>query len=484
MNKIKIILSLLFVLNQYYAQQVGMLNHYFLKPLLYNPAFAGNESAPDLMLLHHNQWTGFTGAPQYNMLSFDLPIKKMGIGLNALSDKRGLNNRTNVNLSYSYKLQFKENIYLRLGFWAGAVNHSFNYSKINAQNLNDAYLYQSQQSATSFDANAGLVFICKGLEIGAGVPQLANNKIKFKANEQNNRVFYAENRHIITSLAYKFTLSKEKQISLKPQALVRLIQNTPIQYDINLNFMWQNKFWLGAAYKSDYAVGINAGVCLFKRLSIGYSYDYIIGNISKYGGLSHEVMLGFRFIKPKKEEPVLPTTNEDEDDEKLLQAMKAKNLNKLTIERILKHIEEVLEKDNPTKEEIQSINDEISAFFDDDGTNNVDEMELIRAKYYKSLKKLDSELSVLVKGQIMIEGSTDKPDYSSININITDLGSNEIVATANPRSRDGKYFMILKPGRKYLIEIESAKYKPYSRNFSPAGSAQSYEMSQEIWLKK
>jgi len=484
MRNIRLIISLFLALNSIHAQQVGMLNHYFLKPFVYNPAFAGNQEAPDLMLLHHNQWTGFTGAPQYNMLSFDLPIKKMGIGLNALSDKRGLTNRTSVNISYSYKLQFKENIYLRLGLWLGGLNHSFNYSKIYAQNLNDSYLYPSQQNAISFDANAGLAFICKGLEIGIAVPQLANNKVKFKSNEQDNRVFYSENRHIMTSLGYSFILSKEKEITLKPQALVRYIQNTPLQYDANLNLLWQNKFWIGASYKSEYAIGINLGATLFKRFSVGYCYDYIIGSINKYGGLSHEIMIGFKFIKSKKAEPESTKLSEDEEDEKLLQSMRSKNLNKLAIERILMHIEEVLEKDNPTKEEIQAINDEISAFFDDDGSDNADEMELIRQKYYKSLKKIESELSVLVKGQIMIEGMPNSPDYSDININIRDLSSGEIVATSSPRSRDGKYFMILKPGKKYQIQVESSIYKPYSRNFSPAGSTQSYEMSQEIWLRR
>lgn len=483
MRLINIFVLFILVLKLAYSQQVSMLNHYFYKPFVYNPAFAGNFKAPDLMVLHHNQWTGFTGAPQYNMLSFDLPIKKTGIGVNILSDKKGLNNRTTANISYSYKLQFKENIYLRLGLWAGGVNQSFNYSKIYAQNLNDSYFYQNQQTSTSFDANAGLAFICKGLEFGFAVPQLANNKIKFKTNEQNKQAFYSETRHMMTSLAYKMVLSKEKEITLTPQVLLRYAQNAPIQYDANLNFWWQNKFWIGATYKNDYAVGLNLGVTLFKRLSLGYSYDYMIGSISKYGGLSHEIMLGFRFIKPKKEE--LPKLTEDEEDEKLLADMRSKSLNKLTIERILKHIEEVLEKDNPTKEEIQAINDEISAFFDQDEDNS-DNMEKIRATYYKSLKKIEAEVSVLVKGQIMIEGSsiTSSPDYASINITISDVGTGEIVATSSPRARDGKYFMILKPGRKYLIEVESSIYKPYSRNFSPAGSTQSYEMSQELWLKK
>lgn len=483
MKRFGIFISLVILLNVGYSQQVSMLSHYFYKPFVYNPAFAGNFNAPDLILLHHNQWTGFNGAPQYNMLSFDLPVKKTGIGVNIISDKKGLNNRTSGNISYSYKLLFKENIYLRLGLWLGAVNQSFNYSKIYAQNLNDTYFYQNKQSATAFDANAGLAFICKGLEFGLAIPQLANNKVKFQTNSQNKQAFYAENRHIMTSLAYKITLSKQKEITLTPQALLRYVQNAPIQYDANLNFGWQNKFWIGATYKSDYAIGLNLGITLFKRLSVGYSYDYMTGSISKYGGLSHEIMLGFRFIKPKKEE--LPKLTEDEEDDLLLKNMRSKDLNKLTVERILKHIEEVLEKDNPTREEIQAINDEISAFFDDDGSNS-DNMEKIRATYYKSLKKLNTEITVLVKGQIMIEGSssTSSPDYASIDITISDAATNEVVAVSTPRAKDGKYFMILKPGRKYVINLESTIYKPYTRNFSPAGSTQSYEMSQEIWIKK
>jgi hypothetical protein len=93
--------------------------------------------------------------------------------------------------------------------------------------------------------------------------------------------------------------------------LVRFIPNTPFQYDGNLNFDWQDKFWIGATYKSDYAVGANVGFCVHKQLYVGYSYDFIIGNIGKYSGMAHEIMVNFKFGKNKKEEVATDKTLEN-----------------------------------------------------------------------------------------------------------------------------------------------------------------------------
>ncbi len=103
-------------------------------------------------------------------------------------------------------------------------------------------------------------------------------------------------------LKYKFYINKEKGLSIAPQGLVRFVQNSPFQYDGNINFDWQDKFWIGATYKSDYAVGANVGFCIHKQLYVGYSYDFIIGDIGEYSGMAHELMLNFKFGKNKKEE--------------------------------------------------------------------------------------------------------------------------------------------------------------------------------------
>lgn len=457
------------------AQQVVMFNHYFYKPMINNPAYTGINEAPHLMLINHTQWTGFKGGPQYNLLSFDGTIinKNTGLGVVISSDRKGVNNRIGGNLSYSYKIRFKEKIFLQLGLSLGAINQSIDYSKASIENPNDPSLFVNSQNKTTFDASAGLVFVAKGFELGFAAPQIANNKINY-VSYNDSRTFYTQSRHYMGSLKYQFILPKKTDISISPQILTRYLPNAPIQYDANINFDWQNKFWVGATYKNNYAVGLNLGVTLFKKLSIGYSYDYITGSINKYSGLSHEIMLSFKFNKKK-------TKSEEEKENAELERLKAQDLNKILIERLLKKIEIVLDKDNPTPQEIQALMEEISSFFDDDST---DPNQQILNKYYESLKhQAQGELNVLVKGKITLSDNQTSPDFSDIRITVTDLITKKVVASSSP-TKFGKYFIILKPANKYQITAEKAGYKTYTKPFTLSGTTESYEMSQEIILDK
>lgn len=473
----KIILFLL-LSEVLYCQQVVMFSHYFYKPMIYNPAFTGNSDGANLMLVNHTQWAGFKGGPQYNILSLDgnLINKNTGLGINVVSDRKGVNSRVGGNISYSYKLRFKDKIYLSLGLSAGVINQTINYSKAIIENQNDPSLFTNNQNKTTFDVNAGLAFVCKGLEFGFAVPQLANNKIGYTSTI-DTRTFYTQSRHYMSSLKYKFLISKAKEISLSPLILLRYLPNTPLQYDANLNLDIQNKFWVGATYKNNYAIGLNLGVVLFKCLSIGYSYDYITGSINKYSGLSHEIFLNFKFIKKKKE----PLTTEQEEDEELKRLSK-QNLNKLIIQRLLAKIESVLDKENTTPEDIQALLEEISAFLDDDSTDPAQET---LNQYYKSLKnQAKGEINVLVKGKIVLDVNDTNNDFSGATLNVTDLETKKLVATCSPSSKDGKYFIILKPGKKYQIIIEKAGYQKYIRNITISATSESYELNQESQLKK
>lgn len=457
------------------AQQVVMFNHYFYKPMVNNPAYTGINEAPHLMLINHTQWSGFKGGPQYNLLSFDGTIinQNTGLGVVISSDRKGVNNRIGGNVSYSYKIRFKEKIFLQLGLSLGAINQSIDYSKASIENPNDPSLFINSQNKTTFDANAGLVFVAKGLEIGFAAPQIANNKINY-VSYNDSRTFYTQSRHYMGSLKYQFVLPKKTDISISPQILTRYLLNAPIQYDANINFDWQNKFWIGATYKNNYAIGLNLGVTLFKKLSIGYSYDYITGSINKYSGLSHEIMLSFKFNKKK-------TKSEEEKENAELERLRAQDLNKILIERLLKKIEIVLDKDNPTPQEIQALMEEISSFFDDDST---DPNQQILNKYYESLKhQAQGELNVLVKGKITLSDNQSSPDFSDIYITVIDLNTKKVVATSNP-TKFGKYFIILKPANKYQITAEKKGYKTYIKPFTLSGTTESYEMSQEIILDK
>ena len=162
--------------------------------------------------------------------------------------------------------------------------------------------------------------------------------------------------------------------------------------------------------------------------------------------------------------------------------MAAQNLNKLLIEKLLKRIEAILDQENPSSAEIQSLMEEISSFFDDESTDPTQET---LKKYYNSLKnQAQGEINVLIKGKITFEGDVPNPDYSYIIINVIDLASKKIVATCTPSPKTGKYFVILKPANKYIITVEKQGYPEVKKSFSVSGTTESYEMSQEILLKK
>jgi type IX secretion system PorP/SprF family membrane protein len=287
---------------QAFAQQVGMYNHYFFNQFVYNPAFAGTGDNIQAMLLSRSQWTGFSNAPQLNIFTLDGPIKakKAGLGLMLISDKRGLNQRTGGNLAYSYRISFNEETHILFGLSMGLINQTFDFSKAVSENYTDPTLFTSAQQKITFDGSGGLAFLWKGLTVGASALQALGNKVNYVDNT-GTRTFYQQVRHYLFSAKYRFYLSEDKGISLSPMALVRVVPGTPLQYEGNLTLDWYNKLWAGATYKSDYAVAVNAGVYLHKKLAIGYSYEFITSSIGKYAGVSHEIMVSFKFGNGKKE---------------------------------------------------------------------------------------------------------------------------------------------------------------------------------------
>jgi type IX secretion system PorP/SprF family membrane protein len=307
MKKAGFILILFFPFLPAEAQQIGMYGHAFFKPMVYNPAYAGNSESTNAMILSRSQWTSFKNAPQLNLFTLDgnLQNKKVGLGLSLISDRKGITNRTGGNLEYSYRVTINDDMYLRFGVAAGIIDQTIDYSKALVENGSDPILFSYAQRKTTFDADAGVAFFWKGLEAGAAVPQLAGNKISFVDNT-GVRARYIQVRHYLGTLKYNFILSKDKGISIAPQALVRYVPNAPLQYDGTLSLDWKDKMWIGASYKSDYAITAFAGVCIHKQLYIGYAYDIILGNISKYAGTSHEIMVNFKFGKNKKEEQPSP----------------------------------------------------------------------------------------------------------------------------------------------------------------------------------
>ncbi|MFL5763602.1 MAG: PorP/SprF family type IX secretion system membrane protein [Bacteroidia bacterium] len=285
------------------AQQTSRYSHEFYLPMIYDPAFTGSGDAMMASLVSRAQWIDFKNSPQQNIFLMDgtLPNGKMSLGISLFSDKKGISRKTGGDLYYAYHLKLGEKAGLSLGLSLGVLDHTLFYSEAVIEDPTDPMLVGTSQRETALNANAGLRFNWKGLDLGFAAPQLLGNSVEFQDNTSGS-AYYALSRHYLGSLSYHIMISEAKQLSLTPAAVVHFLPNAPLYYDANLNLSWKEKFWIGATYKSEHAIAANAGICLGKKLSVGYSYDIIIGKIGGYSGSSHEVMLSFVFGKEKPAE--------------------------------------------------------------------------------------------------------------------------------------------------------------------------------------
>jgi type IX secretion system PorP/SprF family membrane protein len=90
---------------------------------------------------------------------------------------------------------------------------------------------------------------------------------------------------------YVFELSD--QLKFKPAFLAHVVQGLPLRFDLSANFLMNNVFTAGAAYRVNNAVSGLVGFQVSNGLFIGYSYDYNTNNLGQYNQGSHEMILRF-----------------------------------------------------------------------------------------------------------------------------------------------------------------------------------------------
>jgi type IX secretion system PorP/SprF family membrane protein len=76
---------------------------------------------------------------------------------------------------------------------------------------------------------------------------------------------------------------------------VKAVEGAPVSFDLSANFLFFEKFWLGAMYRHTDAVGLLAQYHISNDFSVGYAYDYPLSTLRNYSGGSHEIMIGFEF---------------------------------------------------------------------------------------------------------------------------------------------------------------------------------------------
>ena len=163
-------------------------------------------------------------------------------------------------------------------------------SKLNPEQAGDPSL-QNLDNNFSPNVGAGVYFHSDKLYLGASVP----NFFETKRYSDNDFAVNKERMNFYFIGGYVFDLTQS--LKFKPAFLTKVVEGAPLQVDVSGNFLINEKFVLGAAWRWSAAVSLMAGFQVSDGIYIGYGYDLETTKLRRYNSGSHEVFLRFELFK-------------------------------------------------------------------------------------------------------------------------------------------------------------------------------------------
>lgn len=274
-----------------FAQQDAQYTQYMYNTININPAYAGSRGVLSVFGLHRTQWVGLDGAPTTNAFSVNAPINnsKLGVGLSFVNDRIGPTEENTISADVSYTVQTSETYNLSFGIKGTANLFSLDVNKLNPADANDPRLYNFDNNFTP-NVGAGVYFHSDKLYVGLSVP----NFFETTRYEDNSISVTKERMNFYLIGGYVFDLGPS--IKFKPAFLAKTIEGAPLQLDVSGNFLINDKFTIGAAWRWSAAASLMAGFQITDGLFVGYGYDLETTRLSRYNSGSHEIFLRFELF--------------------------------------------------------------------------------------------------------------------------------------------------------------------------------------------
>ncbi len=274
-----------------FAQQDAQYTQYMYNTININPAYAGSRGALSFFVLHRTQWVGIDGAPITNTFSINTPFNNsnVGLGVSVINDEIGPSASNSISTDISYTIPVSESYKLSFGV-KGTIN-------LFSIDVNKLVTTESDPSLQNFDnefspnIGAGIYFHSPKAYLGFSIP----NFIETNAYSDNNVAIYKEKLNYYLIGGYVFEINPE--IKFKPTFMTKLVEGSPLQVDLSGNFIFNEKFTAGLAYRWDASMSAIAGFQVSDAFYVGYGYDFETTELDNYNSGSHEIFLRYELFK-------------------------------------------------------------------------------------------------------------------------------------------------------------------------------------------
>jgi type IX secretion system PorP/SprF family membrane protein len=280
-----------------HAQQAPMYTHYMNNTLVVNPAYAGSRDALTVTAINRMQWVDFEGAPVTQSITMHSPLNNehIGLGFSILNDKIGPTNLTSVVFDYAYRFNLTEYSKMSFGLSVGANIFQSNLSELQLDVQNDPVFLNDINNHATPNIGFGAYYSRERFYAGFSIPNLL--EMSYSQIDQGNgtSLIGKEQRHYFFIAGALFHLSDN--LDFKPTSFVKVTAAAPIEADLTASFIIQERFLLGAMFRTGDAIGGLVGFDITDQFHIGYSYDWSYGlQTARYNKGSHEIVLRYDFI--------------------------------------------------------------------------------------------------------------------------------------------------------------------------------------------
>ena len=274
-----------------YAQQDSQYTNYMYNTQVINPAYAGSREQLSALLLYRNQWVGIDGAPTTYNFGLHTPVgqaQRLGLGLNFFKDEIGPADESNITADVSYTIPVSSSgTKLAFGVKGGINLLNIDYNKLKLRNESDNSFENNINNRLTPTVGLGLfLYNTNRWYMGLSTPNLLETTHYDDVKVSN----VTEKMHLFATAGYVFDFGNTK---FKPAVMAKMVSGAPLALDLSANFLFNDKFTLGAAYRWSAAVSALAGFQVSDSVMIGYAYDYGLQELANYNSGSHEVFLRF-----------------------------------------------------------------------------------------------------------------------------------------------------------------------------------------------
>ena len=274
-----------------YAQQDAQFTQYMYNTININPAYAGSRGALSIFALHRTQWVGLDGAPVTNAASVNTPLNgsNLGLGVSIINDKIGPTTENTISADLSYTVPTSETFKLSFGIKATANFFNLDVNRLNPVD-DDPSLHDFNNKFTP-NIGAGVYLHSDKAYVGFSIP----NFIESNRYDDNEVAIFKEKINYYLIAGYVFDVNES--IKFKPALLTKVVAGAPLQMDVSGNFMFNDKFVVGLAYRWSAAISAMVGFQVTDGMYIGYGYDHETTNLNNYNSGSHEIFLRYEIFK-------------------------------------------------------------------------------------------------------------------------------------------------------------------------------------------